>query len=111
MKCFIELWNVRDAWKQLSKEERQNYLGQVGANMQGLMEQGVEVICWGENEKETTHRAGFDYFAVWKFPNSEIAKELEAAIEAAGWYNYFEQVNLSGESTTAEEIIGDLIGM
>ncbi len=111
MNCFIELWNPTEAWKSLSKEERQEYLGQIGPHLQGLMEQGVEIISWGKNNKDTSHRAGFDYFAVWKFPSNEMAKEFENVVESAGWYNYFEQVNLSGESTTPDVIIGELIAI
>lgn len=109
MKCFIELWNATQAWKNLSVEQRSEYLGQIGTGLQGLMEQGVEIVCWGVNDESTSNRAKYDYFAVWKIPNNEIIQELEAAIEAAGWYNYFEQVNLSGEASTAEEIIGRMI--
>jgi len=111
MKCFIELWSAKDSWKQMSKEERGNYLTQIGPALQGLLEKGVEIVSWGENEKETTHRADYDFFAIWKFPTVEMKKEFEALIEAAGWYNYFHQENVSGISTTPDAIIGKMIEM
>ncbi len=111
MQTFIELWSVTDAWKKMTKEERGNYLGQIGPHIQGLLEKGVEIISWGENCKKTTHRANYDFFAVWKFPTMEMRKEFETLVEAAGWYNYFHQENVSGESTTPDVIIGELINL
>jgi len=111
MKCFIELWSAKDSWKQMSKEERGNYLGQIGPALQDLMQKGVEIVSWGENNIKTTHRAGYDFFAVWKFPTVEIQNEFEAMVEAAGWYNYFKQENVSGESTTPDAIISKMVEM
>jgi len=38
-----------------------------------------------------------------------MVKEFEKVVEAAGWYNYFDQVNVSGEAQTAQEIIGKMV--
>jgi hypothetical protein len=38
-------------------------------------------------------------------------EQFEKLVEGSGWYNYFEQVNLSGMATTPDEIIGQLITM
>lgn len=111
MECFIELWSARDAWKQLSHEERGSYLEQIGPHMQSLIEKGVEVVGWGINDEATTHRANFDFYAVWKFPSLDMKKEFEAVVMEAGWYNYFHQENVSGELNTPDEIIGKLISM
>tara|TARA_B110000037_G_C17036619_1_gene471898 strand:+ start:399 stop:734 length:336 start_codon:yes stop_codon:yes gene_type:complete len=111
MKCFIELWKAKDAWKQLSKEDRGNYVGQIGPHIQNILGKGVEIVSWGSNENTTEHRADYDFFAVWNFPNQELLDEFEAIVEGAGWYDYFEQVNLSGESTTPEEIIGKMVNL
>uniref|UniRef100_UPI0032180F2F DUF6616 family protein n=1 Tax=uncultured Draconibacterium sp. TaxID=1573823 RepID=UPI0032180F2F len=109
MECFIELWSARDSWKELSKKERGDYLGQIGPHLQILLKQGVEIIGWGENNEATSHRAGFDFYAVWKFPTTDMKKEFEAVVMEAGWYNYFHQENVSGTITTPDEIIGKLM--
>jgi hypothetical protein len=111
MKCFIELWSAKESWLKMTKEERGNYLTQIGPALQDLMEKGVEIVCWSENDEDTTHRADYAFFAVWKFPSAEMKQEFEALVEGAGWYNYFIQENVSGESTTAEVIIGKMIEM
>ncbi len=111
MQTFIELWSAKESWLKMSKEERVNYLGQIGPALQDLMEKGVEIISWGVNNKDTTHRANYNFFAVWKFPTVEMKKEFEALVEAAGWYNYFYQENVSGATTTPEAIIGKMIDL
>ncbi len=111
MQTFIELWSATESWLKMTKEERANYLTQIGPALEGLLEKGVEIISWGENDTSTTHRAAYDFFAVWKFPSIEIKNEFEAMVEAAGWYNYFHQENVSGESTTPDVIIGKMIKM
>ncbi len=111
MKCFIELWNEKEAWKKLSQQERGNYMNQLGPHIQDLMAGGVEIVCWGTNSKTTDKRAEFDFFSVWKFPNQEMVEKFEKLVEGSGWYNYFEQVNLSGQASTPDEIIGHLITM
>lgn len=106
---FIEIWNAKPAWKALSTEERGNYMGQVGAHIQGLLDKGVKVLTWSNNEAATTHRADYDYFAIWTFPDQATADGFQALVEGAGWYNYFEQTNLMGKEATANDIIGQLV--
>lgn len=106
---FIEIWNAKPAWLALSKEERGNYMNQVGGAIQGLLDQGVQILTWSKNDEETSKRVGYDYFAIWRFPSQEMAKGFEELVEGAGWYNYFEQVNVMGGEDTAENIIGHLI--
>ena len=47
--------------------------------------------------------------AIWTFPNQEAADGFQQLVEGAGWYNYFEQVNIMGEENSAQKIIGQLI--
>ena len=111
MKMYLELWNATPAWKELSQEERGNYMGQLGPAIQQLMESGVEIISWGFNDADTFKRAGYDFFAVWKFPDEQTAQGFEKMVEGAGWYTYFEQVNVMGDASTPQDIIGKMIGM
>lgn len=108
MKCFIELWKAKDAWLKLPKKEREEYLAQIGPSMQEMVEKGVEFGAWGENDPETARRLGYDYFGIWSFPTDELAKEFEQLVEAAGWYNYMDQVNISGKACSPMEIIGKM---
>ncbi|QEC68592.1 hypothetical protein FRZ67_15220 [Panacibacter ginsenosidivorans] len=111
MITYIELWKSKQAWFDLSKEERGNYLTALGPAIQQLMESGVQIVSWGNNSAATFSRADYDYFAVWTFPNLEAAQNFEKMVEGAGWYNYFEQVNAMGNSTSPQEVMGEMINM
>jgi len=109
MKVFIELWKAKDAWKNLPQTERQEYMAQIGPVMEDLMSRGLEITAWGINEDETEHKSEYDFFAVSKLPTDELLKEFQSIVEAAGWYNYFDQVNLSGSLMSPEEVIGKMM--
>lgn len=111
MKSYLELWNAKPTWKALSQEERGNYMAQIGPAVQQLLDGGAEIICWGVNQGNTYQRAAYDYFAVWNFPNQESIENFEKLVVDAGWYNYFEQVNVCGTATTPEEVIGKMIAI
>ena len=111
MKFYVEVWSAKQAWLDLSIEDRGAYMAQVGPAIQQLLEQGVEIITWGENDTDTVERLGHDFFAVWKFPTDELAKSFEALVTGAGWYNYFDQLNLKGDAASPQDIIGKLINI
>ena len=109
MITYIELWKSKQAWLDMSKEDKGNYLAQLGPAIQHLMENGVQIVSWGKNESSTYNKAAYDYFAVWTFPNVELAKTFEQMVEGAGWYNYFDQVNAMGNATSPQEVMGDMV--
>ncbi|MCK5207174.1 MAG: hypothetical protein KAI29_13115 [Cyclobacteriaceae bacterium] len=111
MKIFIELWKAKDAWKNLSMSERQDYVAQIGPVMEDLVAKGVIIEAWGINEDKTPYVSDYDFFAVTKLPSQELLDEFEAIVEGAGWYNYFEQVNVSGSAMTPEEVIGKMLAL
>ena len=109
MKIFIELWKAKDAWIQLPLSERQAYVAQIGPVMEDLMKKGVVIEAWGINEDATPFASEYDFFGITKFPSHELLREFEAIVESAGWYNYFDQVNVSGSAMTPEEVIGKIL--
>jgi hypothetical protein len=106
---FIEIWNAKPAWHALSAEDRANYMAQIGPHIQGLIEQGVKILTWSNNDANTSERANFDYFAIWTFPNQELADGFQQLVAGAGWYNYFEQSNLMGKEDSVQNVIGQLV--
>lgn len=109
MECYIELWKEKEIWKKLPKNEKESYLNQIGPHMTELLGKDVEIVGWGTNKPSTVSRADFDFFAVWKFPDCETMEEFETAIATAGWYNYFSQINVSGELVSPEDVIRKMI--
>ena len=111
MITYIELWKAKQSWLNLSKEERGNYMTALGPAIQQLVEHGVQIVSWGTNDPSTLNRSDYDYFAVWTFPNSDIAQSFEKTVEGAGWYNYFDQVNVMGSAGSPQDLIAKLIDL
>jgi len=111
MITYIELWKIKDTWKELSQLERQNYLQKMALTLPDMINQGVEILDWGSNDLDTNQRAGYDFFAIWRFPDKSRAVELEKLLHQAQWYHYFDQINISGLMEQPEEIIGKLISI
>lgn len=109
MITYLELWNAKDAWKNLTKEEKGEYLAQIGPAIQQLTEMGIEIVTWSVNAEDTHHRADYKYFAVWKAPSVEAIKKFEEIVDGAGWHDYFDQVNLMGPQGTPEDVIPEIM--
>lgn len=109
MKVFIEFWKAKDAWHQLSKEERATYLEQVGPVIEDLIAQGAVLDTWGVNDDTSPYRANYDFFAITKLPTQELLDSFQTIVEEAGWYQYFEQINVTGENIGAEAVIGKIM--
>lgn len=109
MITYIELWKAKQAWTDLSKEERVSYTTALGPAIQQLLDSGVQIVSWGAADSTVINKVDYDFFAVWTFPNVESTKSFEELVEGAGWYNYFDQVNAMGKSATPQEVIGQMI--
>ena len=109
MKVFIEFWKAKDAWHQLSKGERAAYLGQIAPAMEDLISKGAIFDAWGLNDDTSPYRAAYDFYAVTKLPTQDLLDNFQTIVEGSGWYNYFEQINLSGDNIGAEAVIGKMI--
>ena len=66
---------------------------------------GVEVIGYGFNDATTDRRAPYDFYCVYLTPSAEYQRGFEAEIAGAGWYEYFDQVNVSGDVLTPEALL------
>ena len=77
--------------------------------MQDLVSKGVSIDAWGMNTDSTSYKANFDFYAITKLPTQELLGSFQTIIEDAGWYNYFEQINMSGDNIGVEAVIGKMI--
>jgi hypothetical protein len=93
---FVELYNYGPAWHALPADKRRSYTDIVLKEVEGLAQHGIQVIGWGMNDPNTDRRAPFDFFCVYRVPSVEFQRAFETNIRASGWYDYFEQVNISG---------------
>lgn len=107
----VELWTPKQAWLDLSKEEREAYVGSIVPTMQKHAEMGITTRAMMTNDADTDSRAPHRYFSIIEAPDEAAARTFEADVRAAGWYDYFDQVNLRGAARTAEEVVAEHIGM
>jgi haloalkane dehalogenase len=102
---FIELFNYRQSWLALPAAEKRRFADLIQGQAQVLARQGVEVIGWGMNDPDTDRRAPYDFFCVYRVPSVEFQRAFEANISASKWYEYFEQVNVTGASLSPAALL------
>lgn len=102
---FIELFSYRDEWRRTPETERQAYVAAVSEALGRQRDAGLEVIGWGFNDPATDRRAPHDFYCVYTTPSWQAQRAFEAEIAAAGWYDRFEQVNISGAVSTPEALL------
>jgi hypothetical protein len=102
---FIELYNYRPAWAKCSESERTDFAKKIVEAVKGLKSADVDVVAYGMNSPDTDRRAPYDFFCVYRVPNVEFQREFERQVAASGWYDYFEQVNVSGDAQDFEAVL------
>jgi hypothetical protein len=105
MYIFVEMWNAKQAWLDLSASERTEYMTAVGGAVRNLIASGVEIITWSFNDRTIDNYNGYEFFAVWRFPDPELVKTFQHTVVQAGWYNYFDQVNACGLEGGPEPVL------
>ena len=106
---FTLNFGTKQAWLDLSKEERQAFFNRVGGEIKKLMSQGVEVLGFAVNDEETPFRSDHQYIAVWKMPSAEQVEMLEKSVSRTGWYDYFDQVNARGQLISPPAALEDMV--
>jgi hypothetical protein len=111
MYLYVELWKARPEWYALAKEERTEYMAQVGPSLQQLVDEGIELLGFGLNETETPHRADYKYVAIWRIPEKKLVIRLESVVNEAGWHDYFDQANVRGWVISSDAALNDMVNM
>lgn len=102
---FIELYKYKPEWIALDAAEREDFSEAVKGAIVDLVGNGVDVIGWGFNDLESDHRAPYDFFCVYKVPDFAFQRAFDAAVTGSGWYDFFEQVTVSGALVEPAEIL------
>ncbi|MFE4540336.1 DUF6616 family protein [Streptomyces scopuliridis] len=105
MHAFLELWHAKPEWLNLPRHERESFLADVAGSMAQLDALGAESIGWGTAAPIDDKDAGYPFFAVWRVPSAAVATRFSQELEAAGWYTYFDQVNVVGELRSPGDIL------
>ena len=110
MYTVIEQWTPRREFLDATPEEREALFAQVGAAMPELEAAGVTCLGWSRT-LPTAHSTGHDWVAVWQMTDTAAVDRFFEAVEAAGWYGWFDQVNTLGQLVPVPEVIGQLMGL
>jgi len=107
---LTEIWKARPSWLALSLEERKQFFHEkIGPFIMSLVEQGAEFLGCAINDNTGPERIDYRYMAVWKLPDKDFSDTLEAGAKEAGFLDYFEQVNFSGEIIVPDVMNADMI--
>lgn len=96
-RIFIELYRYKPAWAALEESQRIAIIDKVIENVGGLAGVGINVLAYGRNDESTDQRAPYDFFCVYQAPDANTQHALEGQISKSGWYDFFDQLNVSGE--------------
>ena len=113
MYLYIAIWKAKDAWLELSNEERAERLEQLlqlanehpitGVVPFSFRPVGDVFLFDGVVERPViiddavARPTGFHYAAAWMVPTRELIKQFEDRVESLGWWwKYFEQQNAWG---------------
>lgn len=102
---FVEMYNYTEAWRRENPRARRDYIARVLAIIAQLPERGIEVVGFAFNEPETDNRAPYDFFCVYRVTDQATQRVFEKAISEAGWYEFFDQVNLSGAAQSPDAVL------
>lgn len=112
MHVFLEMWTPRPSWLSLSVGDRQTLMERLDQLTRPIIQAGsIEATGWGKADAAIDHAEPHKYFAVWRAPTRESLDRLRSAIALGGWYEFFDQVNVTGELHSPGIIIGEHISM
>lgn len=107
---LTEIWNAKPAWLDLAPEDRVRFFGEkIGPLLTGLVAEGAEILACAINDNTGSERMDYRYMAVWRVPDRAFSDRLEASARAAGFLDYFEQVNFSGTAIPPDVLNADMI--
>ena len=107
MYTFIETWTPNDRWAALPDAERRAFMDGIRGAIAEMGDGGITTLGWGVNDDDSPNRLDHTYVAVWQAPSREAIGALEAGVEASGWYDYFDQLNVRAELRPADEVMDE----
>jgi hypothetical protein len=107
---LTEIWKAKPSWIDLALEDRRGFFeDRIGPLLMRLIGEGAEILACVVNDNTGSERLDYRYMAVWRVPDKAFSDRLEAEAKAAGFLEYFEQVNVSGDNISPEALNGDMI--
>ena len=109
MYLFVKLWKPKQAWHELSKQERLKYVKQALDIMYSISST-IETIAWMDIvDMENKHDTPYHYCSVYKFYDKYDADVFHNKMIKFKWYDYFEQTNILGEIESPGAVLNRII--
>lgn len=105
MYVVIETWTPRAEFLAATPETRERVFDSVREGMAQFTALGIDTLGWGRIDAGADRSGGYDWFAVWTMPSAELAAAFLQGVEAAGWYEWFDQTNVTGELASVDSAI------
>ncbi|MGU3576774.1 DUF6616 family protein [Brucellaceae bacterium C25G] len=93
---LAELYSPKQAWLDLSFDERQVFLNKVGSAMPALTGLGIEAIALGKIDQSQLNADSHHFYAIWRCADDQTLNALINGITQSGWHDYFETINAGG---------------
>lgn len=104
---LVEMFRPRPEWYALSRDERRAFLDHCRREIERLLGEGIRFL--GVYAGRWTGE--WHGFSVCECPGPEATERWIEAAERAGWFRYFEQVNLTGRKMSLEEYFRTLVDL
>lgn len=105
---LIEQWKIKAAWLALGVDQRQDYVQNTVQGMETIMPLGIRALGWGFVDR-VEHGSGYDFWSAWELDSQKAVDAFLAGLKAAGWYDYFEQENITGVALTPPQVFEKII--
>ena len=110
MYLFVKLWTPKPSWEDLPQEKRISFIKKAQEMMQSVSERGLETVGWIEIDSDSTiHNSGYQYCSVYKTPSKESANEFNVSMQKFGWYDYFDQINATGQLQSPGAVLAKVV--
>jgi len=103
--AVVEMFSPRPEWYALSREERRSFLDNCRNEIERLLGKGVRFV----GVYASRWSSGWHGFSVVECPDAESEQVWIEAAERAGWFRYFEQVNLAGKKMELDDYFRSLV--
>jgi hypothetical protein len=105
---LVELYTPKPAWNALDAEARTEFFENIAAGRGPLTERGIDIVALGECDSAIPHAGHHTFFGIWRVPDKSALETLVTSINASGWHDYFETLNVSGYDVGLREHLKQL---
>jgi len=93
---LFEIWSQKPAWERLSANDQQAFIDGILGKVGSLMETGLKLVASGFIDTELPNSLPFQYYAFWESDDLALVSQFAETLRDAGWFTYFDQLNIAG---------------